>query len=51
MRSRRLRAPARAKIRGDVDQTEIPLTFVRLEPFIVPKASLTGVNTERADTR
>jgi multidrug resistance efflux pump len=46
-----LHAPARAKIRGDVDQTELALTFVRLEPYIVPKASLTGVNTERVDTR
>jgi hypothetical protein len=24
---------------------------MRLEPFIVPKTSLTGVNTERVDTR
>ncbi|MBN9120159.1 MAG: efflux RND transporter periplasmic adaptor subunit [Planctomycetes bacterium] len=47
----KLAAPARAKIRGDLAQTEVPLTFVRLEPFIVPKTSLTGVNTERVDTR
>jgi RND family efflux transporter MFP subunit len=46
-----LHAPARAKIRGDVTQVEVPLTFVRLEPYIVPKTSLTGVNTERVDTR
>src|SRR5208283_3312948 len=44
-------APARAKIRGDVRQEVIPLRFVRLEPYIVPKVSLTGVNTERVDTR
>jgi len=47
----KLNAPARAKLRGDVRQEEVPLTFVRLEPFVVPKASLTGVNTERVDTR
>ena len=29
----------------------IPLTFVRIEPYIVPKKSLTGENTERVDTR
>jgi multidrug resistance efflux pump len=28
-----------------------PLTFVRIEPFVVPKKSLTGENTERVDTR
>jgi HlyD family secretion protein len=47
----KLNAPARAKIRGDAKQEEIPLTFVRLEPVIVPKTSLTGANTERVDTR
>ena len=25
------------------------LTFVRVEPFVVPKKSLTGENTERVD--
>jgi len=44
-------APARAKIRGDAAQQEIVLRFVRLEPFVVPKVSLTGTNTERVDTR
>jgi multidrug efflux pump subunit AcrA (membrane-fusion protein) len=44
-------APARAKVRGDVRQREIPLRFVRLEPYIVPKVSLTGINVERVDTR
>ena len=47
----RLNAPARAKIRGDVRQEELSLSFVRLEPYIVPKTSLTGVNAERVDTR
>jgi RND family efflux transporter MFP subunit len=47
----KLFAPAKAKIRGDARQEEVPLTFVRLEPFVVPKTSLTGVNTERVDTR
>ncbi len=47
----RLNAPARAKLRGDPRQQEVPLRFVRLEPFVVPKVSLTGVNTERVDTR
>jgi len=44
-------APARAKVRGDSRQEQAPLTFVRLEPFVVPKVSLTGINTERVDTR
>lgn len=28
-----------------------PLVFVRIEPFVVPKKSLTGDSTERVDTR
>jgi hypothetical protein len=28
-----------------------PLTFVRVEPYVIPKRSLTGGNTERVDTR
>jgi multidrug resistance efflux pump len=47
----RLDVPAVAKIRGDAGQEEVGLTFVRLEPYVVPKASLTGANTERVDTR
>jgi HlyD family secretion protein len=31
--------------------TKIPLTYVRIEPYVVPKKSLTGENTERVDTR
>jgi HlyD family secretion protein len=46
-----LNAPARAKVRGDPRQEEISLSFVRLEPFVVPKVSLTGANVERVDTR
>ncbi len=29
----------------------MPLTFVRLEPYVVPKVSMTGINVERVDTR
>ncbi len=47
----KLSAPARAKVRGDATQQELPLRFVRLESFVVPKQSLTGANTERVDTR
>ena len=31
--------------------TKIQLTFVRIEPYVVPKKSLTGENIERVDTR
>jgi multidrug resistance efflux pump len=43
-------AKARAMLRGDARQ-EFPLRFVRVEPFVIPKKSLTGDNTERVDTR
>lgn len=43
-------AAARAYQRGD-SQHEIALHFVRLEPFVIPKKSLTGDNKERVDTR
>jgi len=48
----RIRPPARAVglVRGNA-QLETPLTFVRFEPFVVPKRSLTGDSTERVDTR
>jgi multidrug resistance efflux pump len=42
--------PARAMLRGDPRQ-EFPLTFVRVEPYVIPKKSLTGDNSERVDTR
>ncbi len=41
---------AKAMLRGDPRQ-EYVLTFVRVEPYVVPKKSLTGDNTERVDTR
>jgi multidrug resistance efflux pump len=42
--------PAKALRRGDT-QHEIPLRFVRVEPYVIPKKSLTGGTTERVDTR
>lgn len=41
---------ARATIRGNPNES-FPLKFVRVEPYVVPKRSLTGANTERVDTR
>lgn len=41
---------ATAYIKGDSTQP-IPLTFVRIEPYVVPKVSLTGASNERVDTR
>ena len=43
-------AAARAYLRGNA-KVEMPLTFVRVEPYLVPKKSLTGDGTERVDTR
>ncbi|MGC4031934.1 MAG: efflux RND transporter periplasmic adaptor subunit [Tepidisphaeraceae bacterium] len=37
-------------VKGDSTQP-IPLKFVRIEPFITPKVSLTGSSNERVDTR
>ena len=42
--------PAVAYPRGRSD-LKIPLEFVRIEPYVVPKKSLTGAATERVDTR
>src|SRR5215471_4601577 len=39
-----------AYVRGDTKE-KIPLEFVRFEPYVVPKHSLTGDSTERVDTR
>lgn len=39
-----------AFVRGN-KELSAPLTFVRFEPFVVPKRSLTGESTERVDTR
>lgn len=41
---------ATAYIKGD-SVTPFPLKFVRIEPFVIPKQSLTGASTERVDTR
>jgi len=43
-------APAKAYPRGDSSH-ELKMRFVRVEPLVVPKKSLTGDNTERVDTR
>lgn len=43
-------AEAMAYVRGNKD-ISAPLTFVRFEPYVVPKKSLTGESTERVDTR
>ncbi len=39
-----------AYVRGDTSQ-RLPVEFVRFEPYVVPKKSLTGDSTERVDTR
>jgi hypothetical protein len=41
---------AQAFIKGDT-KNAIPLQFVRVEPYVIPKVSLTGASTERVDTR
>jgi hypothetical protein len=48
----RIRPAARAvaSLRGNGD-IRTPLQYVRTEPFVVPKRSLTGASTERVDTR
>ncbi len=43
-------APAVGIVRGELQQ-KYALKFVRLEPYVVPKRSLTGDNRERVDTR
>lgn len=42
--------PAVASLKGHSD-LRIPLRFVRIEPYVVPKRSLTGDSLERVDTR
>jgi len=49
-RSLREGTPAFASPRGEPSQ-RVPLRFVRVEPYVVPKKSLTGDSTERVDTR
>jgi multidrug efflux pump subunit AcrA (membrane-fusion protein) len=41
---------ARGFVRGQTDHP-IPLDFVRVEPYVIPKKSLNGSNTEQVDTR
>ncbi|HZW07027.1 MAG TPA: HlyD family efflux transporter periplasmic adaptor subunit, partial [Phycisphaerales bacterium] len=43
-------AKARASLRGNASLST-DLTFVRIEPYVVPKKSLTGDSAERVDTR
>jgi multidrug resistance efflux pump len=43
-------APAKASVRG-APHERYPMTFQRVEPYVIPKKSLTGDNTERVDTR
>lgn len=43
-------AAAKAYPRGDTAH-QMTMRFVRVEPYVVPKKSLTGDNTERVDTR
>jgi HlyD family secretion protein len=42
--------PATASLKGHADM-RMPLHFVRIEPYVVPKRSLTGDSLERVDTR
>ncbi len=42
--------PGTASIRGNAREL-IPLHFVRVEPYVQPKLSLTGLSSERVDTR
>jgi HlyD family secretion protein len=43
-------AKAIAQVRGN-SNIQSPATFVRFEPLVVPKQSLTGASNERVDTR
>ena len=42
--------PAVGYLKGDATKP-IPMDFVRIEPYVIPKESLTGSSTERVDTR
>ena len=42
--------PGTAYIKGDAKRA-FALKFVRVEPYVIPKVSLTGASTERVDTR
>lgn len=48
--------PAKGFLKGEIalaggKDRAIPLKFVRIEPFVIPKTSLTGASIERVDTR
>lgn len=43
-------ATATGYLKGDTSHP-LALEFVRIEPYIIPKTSLTGASTERVDTR
>ena len=43
-------APAVGQVRGNADLST-PMEFVRFEPYVIPKQSLTGASNERVDTR
>ena len=48
--------PAKGYLKGESSRVgaegrAIPLRFVRIEPFVIPKVSLTGASVERVDTR
>lgn len=43
-------AKAKAFVRGN-RELATPVTFYRVEPYVIPKKSLTGESTERVDTR
>lgn len=48
--------PAKGFLKGEIalaggKDRAIPLKFVRIEPFVIPKTSLTGSSIERVDTR
>jgi multidrug resistance efflux pump len=43
-------SPAYAMVVGH-PELKYPLTFVRIDPFVIPKKSLTGDSKERVDTR
>jgi multidrug resistance efflux pump len=42
---------AQGAVRGSESAARRPLKFVRIEPYVIPKRSLTGDATERVDTR
>jgi HlyD family secretion protein len=42
--------PGKAMTRGG-DKREYQIRFVRVEPYVIPKKSLSGAGTERVDTR